>query len=224
MNWLLPLKLWEEISRLFDVDLPLVQGFKVNCPESMAARVHAIGGVGPISAPTIPGFEKQEQEQEQKQEQEQEQVQSCRVASFLKPYMALRSTDVGSTRELLKMTTAHCCAFATLHYVSTLGVAQFTGRTNVSEELVFNTKRSTRLSWASWSAPGTPHACGDRWCCWRRPHARLGCPSWCAGRRMIQMVLHPHRKSYRVSCNTPALSVLFLCPTCVTEPAAASRT
>ncbi|KAF2193876.1 hypothetical protein K469DRAFT_744670 [Zopfia rhizophila CBS 207.26] len=274
---LLLLKLREEISRSFGVDLPLVQLFEASSLESMAARIQAIVGVGPISAPTTPDLEKQEQAQVQPRHVADDMIlkgdmttaggtidwdletdikldkideietspypprwrqsitrpnsnsiretvtvvltgatgflgkallqallQDTRVArihciavrrpdshtdpifkdakvllhegdlgqpmlglspsgaesifgqaqdviiihngadvSFLKPYAALRRTNVGSTSELVRMATRHRRAVAAIHYVSTAGVAQFTGRASVGEESVANTKPST---------------------------------------------------------------------------------
>lgn len=53
--------------------------------------------------------------------------------SFLKPYASLRAANVGSTRELVQMALPHRIP---IHYVSTAGVAQFTGRKVVAEESV----------------------------------------------------------------------------------------
>lgn len=53
--------------------------------------------------------------------------------SFLKPYATLRAANVGSTRELVQMALPHRIP---IHYVSTAGVAQFTGRKIVAEESV----------------------------------------------------------------------------------------
>lgn len=63
--------------------------------------------------------------------------------SFLKPYPTLRRTNVGSTRELVKMAMKYRRSVAAIHYISTAGVAQFTGRASVGEESVANTKPST---------------------------------------------------------------------------------
>lgn len=62
--------------------------------------------------------------------------------SFLKPYGALRGTNAGSTRELIRMAAKHRHVVAGIHYISTAGVAQFTGRSSVGEESVANTKPS----------------------------------------------------------------------------------
>lgn len=57
--------------------------------------------------------------------------------SFLKPYASLRAANVGSTRELVQMASPHRIP---IHYVSTAGVAQFTGRKLVAEESVGGVK------------------------------------------------------------------------------------
>ncbi|KAI9776743.1 MAG: putative Hybrid PKS-NRPS biosynthetic cluster [Geoglossum umbratile] len=53
--------------------------------------------------------------------------------SFLKPYAALKATNVGSTRELVQMALPYRIP---IHFVSTAGVAQFAGRKVVGEESV----------------------------------------------------------------------------------------
>lgn len=57
--------------------------------------------------------------------------------SFLKPYASLRAANVGSTRELVQMASPYRIP---IHYVSTAGVAQFTGRKIIAEESVGGVK------------------------------------------------------------------------------------